>query len=282
MRLISRQVCAIVVTHNPGEGFAERIERFLAEFPAVYVIDNASHDLSLNATPALTVRRNQANEGIAKALNQGFSDALADGYEWAITLDQDSEPAPHFLAAMLMQAESLGLPPFLLGANFWDVHRKRLACPIPSERIDPVPQTTLITSGMMLPTRFALEIGGYDEAYFIDSVDHEFCLRAARHGAQVAITATELMAHTIGCSARAAGWVRALATSHPPWRKYYMARNTLWTIRKHGRFRPLWAARQCGRLCAEAVGLLIMTGPRFQRFGAFVAGVRDGLFRRWA
>lgn len=35
---------------------------------------------------------------------------------------------------------------------------------------------------MLLRLEFAKAIGGFRDDYFIDSVDHEFCLRAAKRG----------------------------------------------------------------------------------------------------
>lgn len=272
-------VCAIIVTHNPDEGFGARMDRLSSQFPAIYIVDNASSELGMIASGRVHVRRNDTNIGVGGALNQGLSDARADGYAWAVTFDQDSEPSGALLETMLSQASELGAPPFLLGANYWDVHRARLACKAKAGDDAPIPRTTLITSGMLLPIQFAQDIGGFREDYFIDSIDHEFCLRAARYGARVAMTAQPLMQHAIGSDVLSRHWARALATAHPPLRKYYMARNVIWTIRLHGAAYPLWALRQGLRLMAEALGMLAFREQRKERLAAFVKGVRDGLFR---
>lgn len=65
----------------------------------------------------------------------------------------------------------------LIGGNYWNTHAQRhflhaRRALLFRER------KTLITSGMLIPLSLFGKIGMFREDYFIDSVDHEFCLRA--------------------------------------------------------------------------------------------------------
>ncbi|OOG36089.1 hypothetical protein B0E52_17465 [Rhodanobacter sp. C06] len=270
-------ICAIVVTFQPDAEFPDRLDRLSTEFRRVFVIDNASSSLRIREDDKIRVLQNDHNVGIAAALNRGLRDAHAAGYAWAVTFDQDSEPVEGFAEAMLASVRALKTCRLLLGANYVDVHRRRLAHHVGSQRSAPVRRTTLITSGMLLPVGFALAIDGFREDFFIDSVDHEFCLRAADHGAGVFVTREPLMRHAIGAPVAGVRWARALSSAHPASRKYFIARNALWTVRLHAYRHPLWSLRQFARVIAEAVGILLFETGRFTKIGAFLRGIRDGV-----
>lgn len=270
-------ICAIVVTFQPDAEFPDRLDRLSTEFRRVFVIDNASSSLRIREDDKIRVLQNDHNVGIAAALNRGLRDAHAAGYAWAVTFDQDSEPVEGFAEAMLASVRALKTCRLLLGANYVDVHRRRLAHHVGSQRSAPVRRTTLITSGMLLPVGFALAIDGFREDFFIDSVDHEFCLRAADHGAGVFVTREPLMRHAIGAPVAGVRWARALSSAHPASRKYFIARNALWTVRLHAYRHPLWSLRQFARVIAEVVGILLFETGRFTKIGAFLRGIRDGV-----
>lgn len=269
-------VCAIVVTFQPDAGFSSRLDRLSTEFRRVFVIDNASRALQIRETDRIRVLQNDHNIGIAAALNRGLRCADEAGFAWAVSFDQDSEPVQGFAEAMLASARALKTCRLLLGANYVDVHRRRLAHSAGSQGSGPVRRTTVITSGMLLPVGFALAIDGFREDFFIDSVDHEFCLRAADHGAGVFVTREPLMRHAIGAPVDGVRWARALSSAHPASRKYFIARNALWAVRLHARRHPLWSLRQFARIGAEAVGIILFETGRRAKLGAFLRGIRDG------
>lgn len=269
--------CAIVITFQPDAGFSDRVGRLSSEFHHVFVVDNASGDLQIREDDKIRVLKNDHNIGIAAALNLGLRCADEASYAWAVTFDQDSEPIEGFTEAMIASVRTLKTRKFLLGANYVDVHRGRLAHRAGSRGTRPVRRTTLITSGMLLPVSFALAIGGFREDFFIDSVDHEFCLRAADHGAGLFVTREPLMQHSIGAPVDGVRWARALSSAHLPARKYFIARNALWTVRLHASHHPLWSLRQFVRIVAEAVGILLFETGRCIKIAALLRGIKDGV-----
>lgn len=58
----------------------------------VYIIDNSSNNNSslIKIIPNAVYIPNYNNLGIAKALNQGCEAAKQDGFDWVLTMDQDS------------------------------------------------------------------------------------------------------------------------------------------------------------------------------------------------
>jgi rhamnosyltransferase len=116
----------------------------------------------------------------------------------------------------------------------------------------------------------ALAIGGFREDYFIDQVDHEFCLRARAHGHQVVISRKPVMAHSVGESGGVwMPWLGVLP-NHPPVRKYYIARNTVVTVKGYWRREPQWCLRRLARLLLGLGGMFFLEKQGFAK----VRGIR--------
>lgn len=91
-------ICAGIVTYNPDEvRLRENIEAVLPQVEKIYIVDNASANRDgikslLRALPdaRIDLISNAENTGIAHALNQLLAASAAGGYDWLLTLDQDS------------------------------------------------------------------------------------------------------------------------------------------------------------------------------------------------
>lgn len=88
------KLCALVVWFNPEklENPLERIRSYSSFVEKVYIVDNSEKDNSFLASKienAIYIPL-MKNTGIAHALNVGLKKAIADGFEWCITMDQDS------------------------------------------------------------------------------------------------------------------------------------------------------------------------------------------------
>lgn len=281
-----KNTCAIVVTFNPDMQFPERLARILNQFGNVFLIDNGSSPTSKamlvesTDTPRLHVQWNAVNHGIAAALNQGVALAERAGFEWAVTFDQDTVIHPNLLQTLLEVAGLHTPRAVLVGANYRDIHRGKNAgrCTKPGER--QMKRKTLITSGTLLPLHFTDSIGGFREEYFIDSVDHEFCLRASANQCDVVMTCAPLMDHRIGMPAAGGSFFRHFSSNHPPLRKYFIARNAVATIRAYMLREPFWSIRQVFRLLAELASIVLHEGQKRQKASAFARGLWHGLTGR--
>jgi rhamnosyltransferase len=138
-------------------------------------------------------------------------------------------------------------------------------------------QKTVITSGTLVDAPFARSIGGLREDYFIDQLDHEFCLRARAHGGRVVISREPLMEHSVGEAGGAwLPWVGPLP-KHSPVRKYYVARNSLVTIARYWRTEPDWCLRRATRLLVGLPLMAVLERQRIAKVRAFFAGITDAL-----
>lgn len=282
----SHNICAVIVTFHPDEGFPDRLERILAQFPLVIIVDNGSPSVAVDdmlhnqaMLPQVLLATNQTNLGIATALNQGAELAIQQGFEWIVTFDQDTLVFPDLLATLLEVHEKSGGGNVMIGSNYWDAHRKRdfIQCKNNTQTYF-LDRKTLITSGTLLSLSLFKAIGLFREDYFIDSVDHEFCLRARENGYRILISCRPVMSHRIGTHIKSTGWLRqCIPFNHSPARKYFIARNIIATIKSYFLREPVWSVRQGARLLSDFASILLFESDKLKKTTAFMVGIAHGI-----
>lgn len=277
--------CAVVVAYHPDAEFETRLERVLSQVACLLVVDNTPEPIVLSDVLRVTWASrlhwisNAKNKGIAAAINQGLAFAAAQGYSWLLTLDQDSSCYPDIVAILGSAFTACPLAPVILGSNYFDPSNHKYKVLPDGEQLW-LEQKTVITSGCLVNVGMACALCGLREDYFIDQVDHEFCLRARANGHHVVITRKPTMEHRVGLP----GGVRlpwfGVLPNHSPTRKYYIARNTVVTVLHYWRGEPMWCFKRLVRLGLGFVGMLALE-PRRRDIGrAFALGVKDGLRAR--
>jgi rhamnosyltransferase len=259
------EICAIVVTYNPDASSLECIRGILKAAAHTVIIDNRSVEscrqpLRELASPRVTWVENPDNVGVAAALNQGMRTAAGLGHRWCLLFDQDTKILPTTLADLLealneCRAE-LGPKFGLLGSNFFhglaDGTADEASVPFcPGRRW--LAKETVITSGTIIGLDSFEAIGPFREEFFIDHVDHEYCLRAQHKGFVVARTVWPVMVHRLGLLGNRRSWVafgaKKLVSMYSPLRHYYQIRNLAVLVREHEKEFPatIDLLRKCTR-----------------------------------
>jgi rhamnosyltransferase len=269
----------VVITYNPDASFVERIQAAATSFGKVVLVDNSESEQPgfMQLDPSrFEISRNRGNIGLAKALNVACARAKELGFDWVVTLDQDTELYPGYFQGMLdAWGESSPLTA-LLGSNYYNVSRSTYRVP-PTDIPHAERQTTVITSGCLtyLPVWSAL--GEFRGDYFIDSIDHEFCLRVRQAGFTVAINCQAGMEHVIGSQMGYGAAVARLAPyRHSVWRKYTCTRNSLRTVIDYATREPLWCGKQILVMLFEFIAIIVLESEKRIRLHAFFLGLRHG------
>lgn len=281
--------CAVVVTYHPDTGFPERVERIAGQTARVVVVDNGSSPQACEmlarlaqADPRIELVLVAANEGIGAALNRGFEKAIAAGAGWVVTLDQDSAVEPDLVEelssiwAQHPERDRVGLlgPNYVLGTG-------ELGLIFPDGAGRWKEMQVAITSGAMIPVRAYEEAGPFRSDYFIDCVDEEFCLRLRRLGLRVVCATRCLMRHPLGGSRKHRVLGRDLVTSHhPPFRRYYMMRNRMLTLREFAVREPDWALLRVRMTLQELALVPLLEDQRMAKLRAMLLGLWDGALGR--
>ena len=269
---------AVIVSYHPDEDFGERLTELRKQFAAVYWVDNtpgATVGTKHLSDPDVNYISQGVNAGLGTALNMGCMAALKDGFEWAVTFDQDSDFVPDFLCQHIAAWQESDSSAFILGCNYSagdnvDKPRFRVGDYM-------VVCKTVITSGCLMCLPVWDDLGRFRDDYFIDGIDHEICLRGRSKGLVVSRHGRVLMKHRIG--ERSANF-RILPYLHTPVRKYYSMRNGAQNILRYATSEPLWAVRKSATLAWEVVIALLFEPDRRRKMRAMFRGLRDGLTSR--
>ncbi|MEW5056825.1 MAG: glycosyltransferase [Cycloclasticus sp.] len=276
--------CAIIVTYEPSDSVCRLLIALQDQLPSVILVDNNSSEGNLSKLSPFTdsssveLHKNNENIGLGAALNQAVSLAISRGFKWVVMLDQDTSIHEDFFESLIgIYTLSEGEYP-LIGCNYRDISKKKNFIEPDNFKKSFIERRTVITSGTLMRLDLFISIGCFRADYFIDSIDHEYCLRARSAGFSVAISTKVLMSHTIGSTeSKKCRW---LAFDHPPIRKYYMVRNTLGTVREYLIREPLWAIRQIFRLLVEFLSILLFECNKKAKILAFCKGVIDAISNR--
>ena len=279
--LMQERRCAVMVAYYPDLEVRRRILNCLPQIDQLIIIDNTPKaDAALleiaSNSPQIHVVSNQSNLGIAEALNQGVRLASAWGYKWVLTLDQDSEVAEGFLDSLQAVARS-GLSNIgVIGGNYRDLRSGRPLADDGKEG-EYEERATVITSGALINVELFEKVGGFRADYFIDQVDHEYCLRIRRFGGKVLLSKKILMGHCVGEAGGIHLPVIGVLPEHSALRRYYMARNSVVVIKEYFFQEPRWAIRRAIRLIGGFFLIAVYDEARMKKTQAFLEGILDGM-----
>lgn len=238
-----------IVLFNPDiSRLQQNINTILPQVEKLILVDNGSKNIDkvqelLNIfykSDKVYVLLLGDNFGIAKAQNEICRWALNYGYEWAITLDQDSV-CPNNLVEeykKIIMDPSVGMVcPKITDRNFGEIFDGLV-----HEDIEEVSQC--IASASAIRISVWEEVGGFYEPLFIDSVDFDICWSIREHGYKIIRNNKVVLLHEVGHSrvVHFAGKDR-LILNHTPLRYYYKMRNSFIVGRRHHRlYRSLRAS----------------------------------------
>lgn len=282
---------SVVVSFNPDVALLDNLLALKIETPHVLLIDNASTDSTFVREMALKAEvdliENLENLGISGALNQGSRFAKMNGFSWVWCFDQDSKVAKNCMLfiELFSHTDSIVDQSAVISVPQKDIGTGRAYY----NKLDIIKQESryrlmrsAITSGSLISLTAIEQIGLFDDTLFIDSVDHEFCLRARRAGWSVIEIQTPPMAHAIGNSeVYSVLGIRLISTHHSATRRYYMTRNQLEVSRRFFLFDPIWSIRGVAYLFSGLLSILINEDQKLQKISHILKGVLDFMFRRF-
>lgn len=132
----------------------------------------------------------------------------------------------------------------------------------------------LITSGSLIALNTFESVGLFDESLFIDNVDIEWCLRAAKQGYFCAGVSSAILMHHLGESV--VNLFGRSVHTHKPLRLYYRFRNSL-LLYKRGYIPLCWKLRDGWFLCLKTVFYAFIAHSRIQSIEMMTRGLWHGL-----
>lgn len=248
MQSNDKKIAAGITLFNPEtERLRENIKATISQVGHLYIIDNDSNNtagikVEYSTDDRVTIISNDRNKGVAAALNQMCNAAIEDGFEWIMTLDQDSLPEGDIIEKYLPYIEKNEVA--LITPKFSDDNEPDM---IFSEKDEPFSFIERCnTSASLVRLSVFKAVGGFDERMFIDCVDFDYCTTLIENGYKILRVNNAVLHHRLGEASEVRFFIpigrvfgiKKLQKSfftynHPPLRTYYYARNIRFYAYKH-------------------------------------------------
>jgi len=280
-------ICAVIVTYHPDSHLPDRIAQIARQVARIVIVDNGSADAIRGMLHSLAQQYNvhlilnQQNLGVATALNQGLRWAEEANYSWALMLDQDSV-VKSFLTAALCEIFTEINPEnhvAVIGSNFISKNSRRIFFKLRTKKHSSWSEcNSVITAGSLISLSAYEAIGPFREDFFIDQIDHEYCLRAIKKGFKIIIALKLLVEQTFGIPDERFFFCKKIFIAHyAPVRYYYISRNTLILCREYFQEEPQLMLKLISRLISLYIAFLLYGDNRHQKIKNTIKGLYDGL-----
>ena len=247
----------IIVSYNT----ADLLDRCISSLEAdesvekeIFVVDNASNDGSADQTkklhPKVHLIENIENRGFSAANNQALPRCLGD---FVLFLNPDTEVVPGALSkatAYMKETPHVGLAGFKI-LNPDGTVQESISWRYPGEKYAsgdlptslPGKIACVLGAAMIAGRDFIVQLGGFDEDYFLYGEDEDLCLRVRKAGKELGYMEDACIVHLGGQSERntvsAEKWRKKLRAEYLFYSKHY-GPETVAGIRRADRLKARW------------------------------------------
>lgn len=217
-------LAAVVVFYNPSDANIQNIKKYEQSVDQLFIVDNSDDDITrYQDTKKIKYIKLHENKGIAYALNKGAKEAIAQGFDWLLTLDQDSQITKEIIENLKKYLETHDTKKIGLISPYHDIQTEEEIKGDEEEMIE------VMTSGNIINLEAYQKIGGFKDWLFIDCVDTEYCMNLNVHGYKVLRLNKIKMKHQLGnLKIHTLFGKKYPCYNHGPIRRYYIVRNNLY------------------------------------------------------
>ena len=219
------KIAAVVVFYNPSDKNIKNIDNYIDVIDKLYVVDNSEDDeIKMKSNKKIEYVKLGENKGIAYALNVGAKKSIEDGYNYLLTLDQDSKMNKKIIEEMISFLKSTKEKNIGLISPYQDIDSKEDVL-----NGDYEDMIEVMTSGNIIDLKAYKKIGGFKDWLFIDCVDTDYCMNLHKHGYKVLRLNNIVMKHELGKLVVHKLFGKEYPCyNHNPIRRYYIVRNNLY------------------------------------------------------
>lgn len=179
---MKKTIVAGMVLYNPDmERLYKCLDSIFKQFDTLIIFDN-SKDCNTNITnnARIIYITEKGNKGLAYALNKIMRKALELGYQWLVTLDQDTLLPNNLLKeySKFIKYENVAI----LTGQIIDNRRKYMKL---QNKTGVTDVDFCITSASCVNLNIWNDLNGFDEWLFIDFIDNDYCKRVKLKGYRI-------------------------------------------------------------------------------------------------
>jgi len=275
-------VCAIMTTFDPEPSIFDRVSEISDQVGHLILVNDSGSGKvknSLNdwlpSSEQITLIHNSENVGIARSLNTGIKQAKELGYSWLLTLDDDSKLNKDLVLKLLQSYKNS-----LTQHNVGLISLSRSDNQTISKSSIEI-KRGVITSGSLFNINVFDMTGGFREELFIDLVDYEFCIQIRKLGYVVLKSSEFGMEHSVGDTTN----IKFLGLNikvfnHSPFRKYYIARNSIVLAKENFLTDPLFSAVLLFDVFSTFLKVMFFENEKITKFKFLSKGIFHGVLNK--
>lgn len=221
----------VVVIYNPEKEVIKNIRTYLPYLKKLYVMDN-SERMNESCIENLCKISNKieykffnCNMGIAYPINWVMKQLKED--DWLLTMDQDSyfyegTFSEYINVLPKLKDDVYAITPKIIYKNIFNLNK--------TEEIQLKKVSKCIQSGAVFSVRIGKIVDGFNENFFIDAVDTEYCYKCNKNGYILYQNDSGVLIHKLGNKINniKTKWLPFVLRQHNALRRYYIIRNNLY------------------------------------------------------
>ena len=268
------KIAGIAILYYPNhKELVHNIKSYAPYLTKLYLFDNSFDQFRENEVDLSKIKKEidlteveylsyNSNVGLSIAINEGLKRSLSEGYDFLLTMDQDSSFSKS--GAQLFFEDFRSIDKSKLGI-FSPLHGN---LSLKSYQIAGITYLTM-TSGNILSVKISDKLNLFDQDFFIDHIDHYSCLKLQENGYRIHFSNVRIN-HELGKKKSLFG---IKYVYHSPLRFYYFVRNGLFTQKRFPVFRKYFFKR----MVTDFVRLIIFDFQFIDTFKYTFYGIRDYL-----
>ena len=261
-------ICGVTVLYNPTKEILKNINSYLNELDRLYLVDNSEKESNylkeqlIKFSSKIEYIKMNGNEGIAKALNVAKNKAIDEKFDWLLTMDQDSKFENDDFNKMLQLVKKFFNKNIAIFSPF---HKMPNSIFVDDEITE---KEIVMTSGNLLNLKIAKEIGDFEEKFFIDEVDHDYCYRIKKRNYKIIVLNKIILNHNLG---NMKSYKIFAVTNHNYIRRYYITRNELYMLKKYSFLKR----RYLREILKDTIKIILFEKDKIKKLKMIYLGIKD-------
>ena len=268
------KLAGMVTLYNPSEDNISNISNYIDVIDKLYIFDNSDGVDNSNMLPKnkkIVYITEKENKGIAYSMNVCARKAIKDGYNYLLTMDQDSRMNSDIINKMVDFLKKTKEKKIGLISPYQDIDSKD---EISDKEYED--QIEMMTSGNIIDLKAYEEIGGFKDWLFIDCVDTDYCMNLHKHGYKVLRLNKIIMKHDLGhLEVHRLFNKEYPCYNHNPMRRYYIARNNLYINQMYHDLYPEYCDHLIRIQKGQVKRILAFEKNKFNKLKMMCRGYKD-------
>lgn len=271
----------VVVLFNPANDVVNNINSYINNLDKLYVIDNSE---LVNTSLVNNLKRNNKikyislceNKGLAYALNLGCKMSIEDGYDYVLTMDQDSCFKNEAVENIINFIENSNTHYAIVASNaistYYDETENKMKQAY-TEITSNKECNWVMTSGSMMCLKDFNNTKGFDEQMFIAHIDIDICIQFHNNGEKIIKLESAKLFQQFGNSKpKKILW----KTVHPSYassvRTYYLFRNQKYLEKKYGKDIKGYIGVSLWKFIVK---ITLFEDEKIQKYKLMIRGLKD-------